>query len=90
MRLLGRAGVEEIASDRDLVWPSAAGAVVSPLHDEAVNLPQRAPELYDALALVDTIRVGRAREREIESLLDGPVFVGGASWQREGSRRTPR
>lgn len=60
---------EEITSDRDFVWPSAEGdargAAVSPLYDKAAGLPRRAPDLYEALALVDAIRVGRARERKL-------------------------
>src|ERR1700683_1294259 len=51
------------------VWPYAEGSVrgleFSPLYD---NVPQAALhdfELYELLALVDAIREGRAREREI-------------------------
>lgn len=59
---------EEIVSDKAYVWPSAQGgqrgAAVSPLYEGADALPDRAPDLYHALALVDAIRVGRARERE--------------------------
>jgi hypothetical protein len=51
------------------VWPHAAGPfrgiAFSPLYK---NVPQAAlqdPKLYELLALVDAIREGRAREREI-------------------------
>jgi len=51
------------------VWPHAAGPLrgiaFSPLYK---NVPQAAlqdPKLYELLALVDAIREGRAREREI-------------------------
>ena len=59
----------EIASDDVLVWPSAEGnargASLVPLYDGASSLPERAPELYRALALVDALRVGCARERKL-------------------------
>lgn len=51
------------------VWPYAHGSIrgiaFSPLYE---NVPQAAlqdPKLYELLALVDAIRDGRAREREI-------------------------
>lgn len=59
---------EEFVSDEAYVWPSPRGtqrgAAVPPLYEGAAELPDRAPELYSALALVDAIRVGRARERK--------------------------
>lgn len=52
-----------------VVWPAArgtvVGAAVEPLLDGAAELPGRVPELYDALALVDALRVGTARDREV-------------------------
>lgn len=52
-----------------VVWPSARGSVVGasvePLLDSAPDLAQRRPELYDLLALVDALRVGTARDREV-------------------------
>lgn len=72
---------EEIVSDEAYVWPSVhgqqRGAAVSPLYEGADGLPERAPGLYRALALVDAIRVGRTREREraiehLEDLLGTP------------------
>lgn len=60
---------DEIVSDRALVWPSARGTVrgdtLVPLYDGAPELAQRDPKLYQALALVDAIRAGRARERKL-------------------------
>lgn len=51
------------------VWPSPEGKVqgvaVKPLYRSVVKAGQRNPELYDLLALVDALRVGRARERKI-------------------------
>jgi hypothetical protein len=58
-----------LPSGRLAVWPYAEGQVrgysFSPLHK---NVPQTAPEdtrLYELLALVDALRDGRARERDI-------------------------
>ncbi|WP_411282205.1 hypothetical protein [Gemmatimonas sp.] len=50
-----------------LVWPSIEGAVrgasVVPLYAAAPATAVRNPALYELLALVDAVRVGRARER---------------------------
>ena len=52
-----------------VVWPSADGAArgqsLTPLYPGAVTLPRRNPALYHLLALVDGLRVGRARERRL-------------------------
>ena len=60
---------DEIVSDKQVVWPSAEGSVrgssVAPLYPGAPGLETRAPDLYRALALVDALRVGRARERSL-------------------------
>ncbi|HJS46565.1 MAG TPA: hypothetical protein VJ773_01125 [Gemmatimonadales bacterium] len=52
-----------------VVWASAegasVGAAVAPLHPRADRLPELAPDVYAALALVDALRVGRARERTL-------------------------
>jgi hypothetical protein len=51
------------------VWPYADGAVrgtaFSPLYKNVPQAALRDPKLYELLALVDAIRGGRAREREI-------------------------
>ncbi len=65
----------EIISDRPVVWASPDGAVegisLVPLYDKAPELVERDPELYQALALVDAIRFGQARERQLAAdLLD--------------------
>ena len=61
--------VEELVVDQPMVWPSgggdAFGPSIDPLYPQAVTLPQRCPELYGALALVDALRVGRVRERKL-------------------------
>lgn len=51
------------------VWPHAQGLVrgiaFSPLYKNVPEAAWRDPKLYELLALVDAIREGRAREREI-------------------------
>jgi hypothetical protein len=53
------------------VWPDAHGEVrgesFTPLHPAAVGAARRDPKLYRLLALVDGIRGGSAREREVAS-----------------------
>ena len=61
----------QIVSTDPTVWPAARGpmrgAAVTPLLKRAVELPEHCPDLYEALTLVDALRVGRARERELAS-----------------------
>jgi DNA-binding Lrp family transcriptional regulator len=49
------------------VWPDpngkAQGAAVKPLYSSVPGAARRDPALYDLLALVDALRIGRARER---------------------------
>lgn len=51
------------------VWPDPEGITrgyaVTPLHKEATKAAKRDPELYKLLALVDALRIGRARERKL-------------------------
>lgn len=51
------------------VWPdphgSARGQSILPLHRTVPEAALRDPELYEALALMDAIRVGRLRERKL-------------------------
>jgi hypothetical protein len=51
------------------VWPDAEGPVrgyaFAPLYPSVPKAARRDPQLYELLALVDGIRDGRAREREI-------------------------
>ncbi len=58
----------EFTSGPSLVWPSSAGSVrgqsIVPLYPGALKLPERNPELYRLLTLVDGIRAGQARERK--------------------------
>jgi hypothetical protein len=57
------------SSEPPPVWPDAEGAVrgveFSPLYKNVPAAARRDPKLYELLALVDAIRDGRAREREI-------------------------
>ncbi|MFI5139304.1 MAG: hypothetical protein ACHQIM_15895 [Sphingobacteriales bacterium] len=50
------------------VWPSpngnARGQAITPLHSNQVKATEQDQKLYDMLALVDTVRVGRVRETE--------------------------
>lgn len=61
------------------VWPDPEGKVqgasVEPLYASVPGAARRNPALYDLLALVDALRIGRARERslaekEISALLN--------------------
>ncbi len=52
-----------------LVWPDSKGVVrgesIEPLHKIVPMAAKRDNALYESLALVDAIRVGRARERKL-------------------------
>lgn len=60
-----------VVSDKKdmLVWPyefgNARGQSVSPLYRSVPSAVKNDSKLYELLALVDAIRIGRAREREI-------------------------
>lgn len=58
---------EGFSTAESLVWPSVEGRVrgasVVPLYDGAAATAARNPALYELLALVDAVRLGRARER---------------------------
>lgn len=55
-----------IQSNEPYVWPDADGAVrgqaIEPLYPTAVQAATNDPLLYEMLALVDAIRVGKSRE----------------------------
>jgi hypothetical protein len=61
--------VDKIDADEAWVWPSREGGVkgqvITPLFERAVELPQRCHGVYEMLALLDSVRAGRARERSI-------------------------
>ena len=52
-----------------LVWPfedgTARGVSLTPLYQAAPRTAQRNPALYELLTLVDALRTGRARERQL-------------------------
>lgn len=56
-----------------VVWASAngstVGAEVKPLLPSAPALVERCPQVYEWLALVDAIRIGTARDREVAGRL---------------------
>jgi hypothetical protein len=61
----------QIASNGDLapVWPDpdgeVRGATLEPLHKTVPKAARKDPALYELLALVDALRDGRARERQL-------------------------
>jgi hypothetical protein len=63
------------------VWPMPEGTVrgeaLFPIHKAAPEAAARDDELYKALALVDAIRAGKARDREIASNLLKEIVDGG-------------
>lgn len=71
---------ERLVSAQAYVWPTGAGVEgrsVEPLHPVVPAAASADPDVYAALALVDALRVGRARDRrlaeeELERLLAKP------------------
>ncbi|PIP84332.1 MAG: hypothetical protein CO113_14820 [Elusimicrobia bacterium CG_4_9_14_3_um_filter_62_55] len=72
-----------VANENDkYVWPhefgTARGQTVLPIYPSAVKAAMNDPELHELLALIDALRVGRAREKklaveELERRLKHPV-----------------
>jgi hypothetical protein len=58
-----------IQSEEKYVWPSGKGSVrgqsIIPLYPSVVDAVKLDSLLHELLALIDALRVGRAREREI-------------------------
>ncbi|WP_299547438.1 hypothetical protein [Seonamhaeicola sp.] len=58
-----------IVSEEHYVWPSGKGKMrgqaITPLYPSVVDAVQNDESLHELLALVDALRVGRAREKEI-------------------------
>jgi hypothetical protein len=56
------------AADEPIVWPSdrglSLGPAITPLYENAVELPECSPGIYWMLTLADALRVGRLRERK--------------------------
>lgn len=63
----GPALADEFVSNDMIVWPditgSAVGQSLTPLYENAPELTNRCPSVYELLTLVDAIRIGRVRER---------------------------
>jgi hypothetical protein len=61
--------VPQMFAEPPLVWPHPEGEVrgesIEPLYRSAVDAARRDSRLYECLALVDALRVGRARERKL-------------------------
>lgn len=59
----------EIQSDESYVWPSAVGQMrghsIIPLYPSVVKAVQHDESLYELLALIDALRVGRVREQNL-------------------------
>lgn len=59
----------EILSNENYVWPTATGDVrgfrVDPLYPSIPKAVKNDLKLYEMLALVDAIRIGRAREKKL-------------------------
>ena len=60
---------DHISSEEVYVWPTdqgtARGQAIIPLYPTVVEAAANDPQLYELLALVDAIRVGRVREQKI-------------------------
>ena len=60
---------DEIESDENYVWPSAKGHMrgqsIQPLYNSVIHAVEQDIELYKYLALIDALRVGRAREKNL-------------------------
>lgn len=58
-----------IQSQENYVWPSGKGKTrgqtINPLYPSVIDAAQKDNNLYELLALVDAIRVGRIREKEL-------------------------
>lgn len=62
-----------IAENDQYIWPDAKGHTrgqsIEPLDKRVADIIKNDPELYDLLALIDAIRVGKSREKEIAGKL---------------------
>jgi len=61
--------INEIQSTENYVWPYAKGTIrghsIIPLYTSVPKAALKDKDLYELLAMVDALRVGRAREKEI-------------------------
>ncbi|MES2111681.1 MAG: hypothetical protein V4577_23185 [Bacteroidota bacterium] len=69
---------KHVAGDEIYVWPSPSGTVkgqaIMPLYPNQVLAALADEKLYEMLALIDSIRVGKVREREKAIELLGKYF----------------
>lgn len=60
---------KKIVSNEPYVWPDDEGRIrgqaIEPLYPSAPLAAKSDPKLYELLALIDTLRVGRAREQKM-------------------------
>jgi len=60
---------EKFASTEQLVWPYPKGKVrggsINPLYPGAIEAVQTDEQLYHLLALLDVMRIGKVREKEV-------------------------
>ncbi|SDN17118.1 hypothetical protein SAMN05421813_1593 [Daejeonella rubra] len=60
---------QQIKSEEHYVWPSGTGKLrgqsISPLYPSVVEAVKQDEKLHELLALVDAVRVGRSREKEL-------------------------
>lgn len=60
---------DELSSTEDYVWPHAKGTVrghaISPLYKSVPDAAKKDASLYGLLTLVDALRVGRVREKQL-------------------------
>ena len=73
----------KVSSEERFVWPDADGTerglALTPLFPRAAQLATRNRALYDLLAIVDALRVGRTRERKVaEELLRERLSAAGS------------
>jgi hypothetical protein len=65
------------------VWPSPRGSVrgqaIEPLYRSVPDAVEASPELYELLALVDALRIGRVRERALAAKFLEARLLGDAS-----------
>jgi len=71
----------KIQSDENYVWPFGKGTVrgqsIAPLYPLAIEAALRDPVLYELLALVDAMRVGKAREKELAVVALKSMIING-------------
>jgi hypothetical protein len=68
---IGKKLLASSGNDPDYVWPTPKGETrgqrLAPLHENVPDMLMESdlPEVYEMLALIDIVRIGSAREREV-------------------------